>query len=226
MNTKLYDAATVAAVTLTPLAPAVFFGSAVYAAAIDFVPAPALAAAGAIATALGWELVGVLAGHVTLGLLRQANRLWLAGALILLAYAGLGAWALPGVLRIAFVASLLSYLVAGLRYVHGQGEIENQAIAAERKTERVEERQARREARERERERAHELQVLALSQHAAPTASIEPAPSQQNQHLCEDCGRTFGSVQAANAHRRFCAGAPAVLPAAERQNGHHLEEQP
>ena len=221
MNTRFYDTLTLAAVTLTPLAPAVFFGSAVYTAAVAFVPTAVLAAAGAVATAVGWELVGVLAGHVTLGLLRQSNRLWIGGALILLAYAVLGAWALPGVLRVAFVASLLSYLVAGLRYVHQQAETEVTAVAAERKTERVEERAARRQERERAREREHELNVLALSQHSAPSASTEPAQSGQSQYQCEDCGREFPTVQAINAHRRFCKkGAPLYEPVELRQNGH------
>lgn len=228
MNTnRFYDAATIAAVVLTPIAPAVFFGSSVYAEAIDFVPSVRLAQAGAVATAIGWELVGILAGHVTLGLLRQRNRLWFAGALILLAYAGLGAWALPGVLRIAFVASLLSYLVAGLRYIHAQGETEAHAVAEERKTERVEDRQARRESRERERERAHELQVLALSQHPTPSAGTEPAQSgpsaAMSEHVCEDCGQSFRTVQAINAHRRFCKGAPLYEPVDLRQNGHREE---
>lgn len=224
MNNRIYDAATLAAVTLTPLAPAVFFGSAVYAAAAEFVPAPALAAAGAIATALGWELVGVLAGHVTLGLLRQGNRLWVGGALILAAYAGLGAWSLPGVLRIAFVASLLSYLVAGLRHVHERGEADARAATDEQKADRAEQRAARREARERDQQRAHELQVLALSQQAAEAASTQPAPSdgsrQPSQHRCEDCGRAFATVQAINAHRRHCTGAPLYEPVELRSNGH------
>lgn len=225
MNARFYDAATVAAVTLTPIAPAVFFGSAVYSAAADFVPMPALAVAGAIATALGWELVGILAGHVTLALLRQQNRFWLLGALTLAVYAGLGAWELPGVLRIAFAASLLSYLVAGLRHVHDRLDADARAQADQQQADRADERAARRAAREAERQRAHELQLLAQSQHRAEP---EPAQSGASGRACEDCGRTFATTQAANAHRRFCPDAPAMSSSptpttAERANGYHKE---
>jgi len=224
MNTRFYDAATVAAVTLTPIAPAVFFGSAVYTAAVAFVPMPALAVAGAVATALGWELVGILAGHITLALLRQSSRFWLLGALALVVYAVLGAWELPGVLRIAFAASLLSYLVAGLRHVHDRVEADARAQADQQQAERADERAARRAAREAERQRAHELQVLAQSQHRAERAGTHPAHSDHSPHTCADCGRSFATVQAANAHKRFCAGAIPVPPSAvERANGYHKE---
>lgn len=55
----------------------------------------------------------------------------------------------------------------------------------------------------------HELRLRQLElEHEAHRASREPAPERpESQHepvQCQGCWRSFGSVQALNAHRRFC----------------------
>lgn len=60
------------------------------------------------------------------------------------------------------------------------------------------------------------------SQHKPAQAStqlaVEPAQAKLNAFLCQQCEKEFATVQALNAHKRFCAGLELT------KNGHVIEE--
>jgi hypothetical protein len=177
--------------------------------------------AGALGSAVGIEIVGILSGVTLERFWRIHDRPRTLLALVLLITYTIVAmyilrhntilWPIP-------IIAAVVYLVSALAESAGEiieQQVTNQADAAawQRRQEEQEAEFERQLKLQQQRDRtAVKLAKLesepAQSQHRA---SIEPAQSYQ----CEDCYRTFGTVQALNAHSRFCSGEPA--PSA---NGH------
>lgn len=112
-----YDYLSLIAMIAVPLAPAFFFGYAVYTAVVSL-PAPSwIAVPVGVMAALGLELVGILAGHV-------ANTAWrlgdygraVLGALIMAVYVVIGVMELWGSIgAVMFLIAPLVYLLAALQ---------------------------------------------------------------------------------------------------------------
>lgn len=122
MKRNFYDSAALAAVILVPFAPVIFFGVAIYKEALPGMPVSALAIIGAFGTAAGLELVGLLAGYVGLELFKRGMRLWILAFAVMVAYVVMGASALSGTLRIAFLIAPLAYILLGLLHLVRQQE--------------------------------------------------------------------------------------------------------
>lgn len=208
---------TLAAILITPIAPATFFGHQAYTALLGQTGAPWLAVVGGIATAIGLELVGLLAGHTTIEFWRRGDRrAWLA-ALLLVAYIAIGTvelWRVP-VGRAVFLIAGLAYIVAGLRH-------DAEQVATETAQDRVDDRAEAQELARLRLQYQHEeklarIQAKAAAQPAAQApqttqstvAAAQPAP----RYECA-CGRSFTVPQSYSAHRRHCT---------VRANGHAPE---
>lgn len=222
------------AMLAAPAGAAIYFYWQMHTTTLALTGQPAVAVAGGLAVAITVELVGILAGHVTTHLHRQKDPRWVLAGLALLAYVAAGLvelWGTPG--AVAFIMSPLVYLLVALRDASQAEAEQQQAIQAEQQAIQLQQAEA-------EAERQHQLELAKLDANKAVRlervrlkASTQPAPastgassaqqdastSQQPassaQHLCQQCQRTFGSVQALNAHQRFCSGT--VLASA---NGH------
>jgi hypothetical protein len=177
--------------------------------------------AGALGSAIGIEIVGILSGVTLERFWRIDDRPRTLLALVLLITYTIVAmyilrhntilWPIPIIAAVVYLVSALA---------ESAGEIIEQQVTSQADDAAWQRRQEEQEAEferqlklQQQRDRtAVKLAKLesepAQSQHSA---SIEPAHSYQ----CEDCYRTFGTVQALNAHSRFCSGEPA--PSA---NGH------
>jgi hypothetical protein len=235
MKRNFYDNAALAAVILVPFAPVIFFGVAIYKEALPGMPLSILAIIGAFGTAVGLEFVGLLAGYVGLELFKRGMRLWILAFAVMVAYVVMGASALSGALRIAFLIAPLAYILLGLLHLVRQQEAEAEHSQEREDSQATENREWQREQERIAAARQHELDILevrqrheatierarikAESQHYASTASTAvPALPQQSGHECEDCGQSFGTVQALNAHGRWC-NARAPVQANGRTNG-------
>lgn len=112
-----YSILSLLAMVLVPLAPVFFFGHAVYLAVLQL-PAPGwVATAVGLAGAVGLELVGILAGHVTnAAWLQQDHGRAVIGAAILITYVAIGVAELWGTIgAIMFLIAPLVYLLAALQ---------------------------------------------------------------------------------------------------------------
>ncbi|NJN53573.1 MAG: hypothetical protein HC804_01755 [Anaerolineae bacterium] len=171
--------------------------------------------AGSVATAVGIEIVGILAGHTLEGYWRigDVGRAALSFVLLLL-YTCTAVYVLKGntVLMVVPIVAMVVYLVAaladGLQTAVSQQE-ESTAVQSAYDLERQradDEHQRKLEAAKLK--LAHEEKLARLQMRAAHRASTVPAQSQpepaQAGYECEDCNRPFASVQALNAHGRFC----------------------
>ena len=213
---------TLAAILITPIAPATFFGHQAYTALLGQTGAPWLAVVGGIATAIGLELVGLLAGHTTIEFWRRGDRrAWLA-ALLLVAYIAIGTvelWRVP-VGRAVFLIAGLAYIVAGLRHdaeqvatETAQDRVDDRAEAQELARLRLqyqhEEKLARIQAKATAQAATQNAQnAMSTPQVAGPTAQHSQAAGQESQtapHYECACGRSFTVPQSYSAHRRHCA---------------------
>jgi hypothetical protein len=162
---------------------------------------------GAAGSAVGIEVVGILAGHNVEAFWKRGDPARTAVSLALLgAYTVAGLYILRGtaVLMPVPIIAAIVYIVSALAESAIVEDEQGRATAAD----------------DVEFQRRLKLERLRLNHklkmeklHRASTeqksASTEPAQSKTNLHECEDCGRTFGTVQALNAHGRFCTGIPA-----------------
>lgn len=188
-------------------------------------------------SAVGLELVGILSGHNAIRFLarRESERAAVC-AIILVAYVGLGIAGLESLLAkgvVMFLVAPLVYLLVGMQKTLESVEVQEQATAADDR-----QWQRRRETTQAQRQHETHLKQMELdaqlaaekqryeadrivAKAQAKAISLEPARSQHGakepaqselaqQIECEDCNRSFGSVQALNAHGRFC---PARQPA-------------
>ena len=112
-----YSFLSILAMVLVPLAPVFFFGHAVYLAVLQL-PAPGwVATAVGLAGAVGLELVGILAGHVTnAAWLQQDRGRAIIGGAILITYVAIGVAELWGTIgAVMFLIAPLVYLLAALQ---------------------------------------------------------------------------------------------------------------
>jgi hypothetical protein len=223
---RLYDALTIIAMITTPAAAALFFGWRIYTAALALTGSEAWATVAGLATAITLEAVGMLAGHVASDFWQRGDGRWKVAVGVMALYVVVGMvelWGTTGAL--VFVLSPAVYLLAALRHTAAIEAVEDAAQAAEnhewqREQERIaaaREHELRLlEARQRHEATIERARIRAESQHYA---SIEPAlvPALQEQaaYLCEDCGQSFATVQALNAHGRWCKARALV-----ESNGH------
>jgi uncharacterized protein YbcC (UPF0753/DUF2309 family) len=159
--------------------------------------------------ALGLELLGVYAGHNMVHFWHSGHMAFAGvSALIMLAYVGFGMYELWGtVAATAFMIAPLAYVSTGL----GQVALDMQGDTKEEQKDKRAWRAQQLAAQERvqmakieadKAARVAEVQAQAAqAAHHASTVLAQPAPSQ---HECGQCGRTFGTSQALNAHKRFC----------------------
>lgn len=194
---RLYNALGLAAPFLIALAPALFFGWHVYAETLALTGVAWLSVLGGVSCALGLEFIGFYGGHVASEAYRQHDRRWIVAAAIFLAYVAIGAAALTGVQRVAYLLAPLGYALLAMASTL---EDERQDAQAEANTLRAERLQAARERRA----MRHEERLAALSA-STELAQSDKEPAQSG-HECGQCGRMFASMQAVNAHKRFCGG--------------------
>lgn len=177
-----------------PVAPAAFFGGRVYHEASQMFPVW-LALVTAACAAIGLELLGFYAGHNMVEFWHGNQRTLAAlSGVILLAYVAFGLYELWGTVGATlFMIAPLAYTAVGLG-----------GVARDEHKVQEDERKFTRDLRLRRLE-AQERLKLAEIEHSASTvpAQSEPEPA-QSQHECGGCGRSFGTSQALNAHKRFC----------------------
>jgi hypothetical protein len=162
MKRDFYDFAAKAAVILVPFAPVIFFGVAIYKAALPGMPVPELAIIGAFGTAVGLEFVGLLAGYVGLELFKRGARLWVLALAVMVAYVVMGASALAGALRIAFLIAPLAYILLGLLHLVRQQEAQTNEAKTFEDRQAAENQAWRRRQDEQAAARAHELKLRQL----------------------------------------------------------------
>lgn len=230
---RFYNALALLSVVLAPVAMMAIAGWQAYSHVLAVTHIHWLALVSGIAAAGLLESIGIVAGETTLLFQARRDPRWRMAAAVLLLYvvAGLALlWRTPLVLLPLLAGAV--YLLIGLRaQAHRELTADEQLAAEQRQAKRTAEADDRDWRREQWRikqadaTRLRELE-LAQSQHRAADAGSQagstPTEPAQSRHECEDCARTFPSVQALNAHRRFCPGAPLPAPAESmiRSNGH------
>lgn len=213
---RFYNILAALAVILTPVAMMTAFGWTTYAEILAQTRVPWLAILSGLAAAASLETIGIVAGETALWFHGRGDRRWLGAAAVLLVYVGFSLNALRGTpLALLPLLAGAVYVLVGLRAQAQREQTagDSQAAAARAwEQEQWHTRQA-----DRTRIKLAEAEVLAQSQHRAAEASSQagstPTEPAQSRYECEDCRRTFPSVQAINAHRRFCRGPVS-------QNGH------
>ena len=200
--TRFYNILAALAVILTPVAMMTAFGWSAYSAVLAETGAPILAAVSGIATAAAIEVIGIVAGETALWFHGRHDARWKTAALILTLYVLFGLYILRGT-RLAPLPIMAGavYVLVGLR-AQAAREVEKENGRA---TEAVAWEQEKWRIAQADRTRiklAQASTALALPSHE-PASSAHDASTQS--HTCERCERQFASVQALNAHKRFCA---------------------
>lgn len=199
-----------AAIFFTPLAPSTFFGWRVYS-VVDEMTSGLwwLAIGAAVASVIGLEAVGIFAGHTTLDAFRLGKyEAALFSAVVMIAYVAIGVYELWGTIgAIIFLIAPLAYLAVGLR----ESLIEVDRQAKNETAQKYNFRQAQLDAQlqlQIEKERLKQEASIKKAELKASTVPAQASTSQHQaadtQHECGQCGRSFGSVQGLNAHKRFC----------------------
>ena len=197
---RFYNIMAALAVILTPVAMMTAFGWTAYTAVLSETGIPALALLSGIATAAAVETIGIVAGETALWFHGRHDRRWLTAAAILTLYVVFGVVILQG------TALVLLPLMAGSVYVLvGLRSQAARETAAENGHHIAAQSWEREQWMIKQADRTR-LKLAEIEHHA----STEPAQSQvmpaQSGHACGECGQVFASVQAANAHRRWCKG--------------------
>lgn len=190
-----YDYLSLVAMIAVPLAPAFFFGHAVYTAVVSLPAAAWIAVTVGVMAALGLELVGILAGHV-------ANTAWrlgdygraVLGGLIMAVYVVIGVVELWGSIgAVMFLIAPLVYLLAalqdGLHTAVSQQVVET---AVSRQQEQEERRQQREHAQRMELERlrlAHDEKLARIAAKTQTVARTEADTSKTDWRLMSDTER-------------------------------------
>ena len=215
--TRFYNVLAALAVVLAPVAMMAVAGWQAYSHVLAVTGISWLALISGIAAAGLLESIGIVAGETTLAFHARADGRWRMAAAVLLLYVASGLallWRSPLVLLPLLAGAV--YVLVGLRSQAERERVAGEQLAAEaRQDERAiqaEERDWRREQwriKQADATRLRELELAQSQQRAAEAGSEagrEPAAPAPSGHLCEDCGQSFGTVQAINAHRRFCRG--------------------
>lgn len=213
MKKSIYDYLGWIAVVAVPIAPVFFFAHKIYNVAYAMANSFWLALGVGLVSAIGLEIVGIYAGHTTMEFWRRGdNTRAVISGLIMLAYVGIGVYELWGTVGVVMfiIAPLVYVLLALQEMLKVEDGKEAGAITFEQNEKKADSQFKRDMIAERQRLK-HEL---ALEQMRASTAKAqaEPvlaAPMQEparTSYECEDCNRGFSTVQALNAHGRFCKG--------------------
>ena len=148
-----------------PLAPAIFWGWAVYQAAMAINIIQPLAVIGAIGFALAIEVVGMVSGKNAIRFTVAGHWLAIPSWVSLAMYTGIGMYELrDSIFRFAFLFSFLAYVNSGVSAIWERNAQAKIDTTAERKTSQAEQIAADRAEKQAEAERA---QVLKLAQLAA-----------------------------------------------------------
>jgi lysylphosphatidylglycerol synthetase-like protein (DUF2156 family) len=185
---NIYSAITVIAMIAMPAAAAINFGDAAYDALLSRVEtAVYLAITGGIATGIGFEAVGILAGHLAVTFYSRKDDRWLLAAAALLVYIVIGMvelWAIPLARFVPLLAGLV-YLLAGLQHeVVNEAEQET-AVSAKRLDFELEQARLDREA---EREMKRKVQA---DNTAVKLAEIQAKTTGTNR---QDAGQPAGKI--------------------------------
>lgn len=207
--TRFYDTLAALAVVLTPVAMMTAFGWSAYISVLSETGSATLALLSGVATAAAVEVIGMVAGETTLWFHGRGDRRWMTAAAILALYVLFGLYILGGT-RLAPLPIMAGavYVLVGLR-AQAAREVDTENGHA---TEAAAWEQERWRIAQADRTRIK----LAQASTALALPSHEPAQSEHNastplhdasiqSHVCERCERQFASVQALNAHKRFCA---------------------
>jgi uncharacterized protein YqfA (UPF0365 family) len=141
-------------------------------------------------------------------------------------------WDVKAVGTLMFLLSLAVYLLIGLsddmQAAEQAEQAERERRAAEAEAAAKQEQAERAADRELERqlklERARAKAERAKASMERAESKQEPALSQQESYECEDCGQGFGTVQALNAHGRWCKAKANGHYAISANGQHRLED--
>ncbi len=212
---NIYDILGWVAAFAVPIAPAFFFGHKVYMAVFAMTTSAILAIPVGVLSAAGLEIVGIYAGHTTMEFWRRGrNGEAMVSAVIMIVYVTIGIYELRGSIgAVMFLIAPLVYVLLALReLLHKDEQTDQRANLAAMEESREDKAHARRlEILAQEQRHAERMERLRASTEPAQSNAM-PAQSQQEpapiSYECEDCGRPFATVQALNAHGRFCKGVP------------------
>ena len=212
---RFYTTLSLLAVILTPVAMMTAAGWHAYAATLADTGVRWLAILSGVATAIALELVGILAGELALWFHGRHDPRWRAAGLVLAVYVLAGVyllWATPLIFLPILAGSV--YILVGLR-AQAIRETAAQATTAtaaadwEREQWRI--RQADKTAL-----KLAEIEHRASTEPALAPQLLAHSPLSANGvhyvpalplHECPGCDRAFPTVQALNAHQRFCSAA-------------------
>lgn len=207
--TRFYNILAALAVILTPVAMMTAFGWSAYSAVLAETGAPILAAVSGIATAAAIEVIGIVAGETALWFHGRHDARWKTAALILTLYVLFGLYILAGT-RLAPLPVMAGavYVLVGLRaQAARETAAENghaaEAAAWEQEKWRIVQADKTRVKVARASTQWHYASGVPARASTVPASSQHDASTQP--HVCERCERQFASVQALNAHKRFCA---------------------
>lgn len=173
---------------------------------------------GAALTAVGIEVVGILSGHALETSWRVGDQWRALLALALLLIYTVGAVYIlrrnDTIMPVPIIAAIV-YVVAALVDGLERQVAQEETAVSQRESVDLEQLRLDREL-EREIKRQQQADKTAIklaqvqleanqSQHRASIEQIKIAPERIE---CEDCGQSFGTVQALNAHGRWCKGKP------------------
>lgn len=228
-HSKVYRFITILAMLAMPLAAAISFGDAAHDALLERV-APWLAAVGGISAGVGFEALGILAGHLAVALYLQKRRMVLVPSAVLLAYVAVGVVEMHAIPFARFLPALAAmvYVIAGLQ---GENETATLAQVEETAEARAHERKmeiARMKLEHEEKMRAQELDAQKKIEQAKARAAaksgrasqkrsqkVRSAPAKMYECACE---RVFEGSRSYNAHRKTCK-VPADAPTKIYTNG-------
>ena len=208
-----------------PAVPAIFFGHSVYR-ATGKMGSQGLAPLIGVVAALGLESAGILGAHIAVQFYASGDTTRGRVAVGITAlYIGIG---ITGILFLdnttlnAKVTGVMMFLIAGMVYVllglvdeaerqrqaAQQSQAAEQSLQANLQTQELAHRQEMERLRQQQRHerRLRQLELAEGARRASTEPAVELTVSQHVPAECDQCGRTFGSVQALNAHKRFCQG--------------------
>jgi flagellar biosynthesis GTPase FlhF len=157
MRKDIYGPITIVAMLTMPMAAAINFGDAAYDALLGRVSAAWIATAGGIATGIGFEAIGILAGHLAVSFYSRKDGRALAAVAALVAYVIIGMyelWSIPMARFVPLLAGLV-YLLAGLQHEDVEEKERETAVSATRLDFQLEQARLDREA-ERERQASND----------------------------------------------------------------------
>ena len=202
---RFYNTLAALAVILTPVAMMTAVGWTAYAAILAQTGVLWLAVLSGLATAAAIEAVGIVAGETALWFHAHHDRRWWTAAVILALYVAFGLALLRGTpLALLPLLAGAVYVLVGLRAQAAREAIAangHEAAALEWQREQWRIRQADKTR----------LKLAEIEQHAGTMPALNgTTPAQSNgmpahaPHECDQCNRNFATVQALNAHKRFC----------------------